>query len=56
MGIAEEVAVWRLRSPDGQIKAGKAFPEGMFRRAFLTSYTELRYQQQQERCDDVPGL
>jgi len=42
MGIAEEVEVWRLGSPDGESKEGKAFPEEMFSQAFLTSYSEFR--------------
>ena len=32
----------RLRSPDGESKEGKAFPEEMFSQAFLTSYSEFR--------------
>jgi len=37
--------VWRLRSPDGEFKQGKAFPEEMLRRVFSTNYRDSRFRQ-----------
>src|ERR1043166_8879669 len=41
LGAGEEVEIWRLGSPDEELKLGKGFPEGMLRGVFSIGYRKM---------------